>query len=83
MIAVKSYLLDTLQRVVDGGDVDPDELDAVVPNPFELNPVEKSAWQQLSQWADDADIHQKDETYATFKRERMRHYLGVLKHSDT
>jgi hypothetical protein len=80
---VKSYLLDTLQRVVDGGDVDPDELTAAVPNPFELNSVEKSAWQQLSQWADDADIRQKDDSYATFKRERMRHYLGVLKRSGT
>lgn len=80
MTAMRSYLLDTLQRVVDGGDVDPDELSATVPKPLELNSVEQSAWQQLSQWADDADIRQKDASYASFKRERMEHYIAVLKH---
>jgi hypothetical protein len=83
MTAAKSYLLETLQRVIDGGDVDPDELDAAVPNPLDLNSVEFSAWQQLSHWADDADIRQKDEYYATFKREWMRHHVDVLKNNGT
>ena len=82
MTALNSYLLDTLQRVVDGGDVELDELAAAVPSPLELNSVEHSAWQQLSQWADDGDIRQKDASYASFKRERMQHYIAVLKHGN-
>lgn len=81
MTAIRTYLLEALQRVVNGGDIKQDELDAAVPNPLGLDPLEKDAWQQLSHWADDADIRQKDAAYAIFKREWMRDRIAALKAS--
>jgi hypothetical protein len=44
----------------------------VVPDPFALDPAEKTAWEELSHWADDGDMREWDERYAAAKRERMR-----------
>lgn len=79
MTAIRTYLIEALQRVVDGGDIEQDELDTAVPNPLALDPIEKDAWQQLSHWADDADIRQKDANYATFKRDWMQDRIAALK----
>src|SRR3546814_12071412 len=38
MTAIRSFLLEALQRVVDGGDIEHEELDAAVPNPLTLDP---------------------------------------------
>ncbi|MCI4589787.1 hypothetical protein MOK15_06750 [Sphingobium sp. BYY-5] len=81
MTAIRTYLLEALERVVDGGDIEQDELEAVVPNPLVLDPVEKDAWQQLSHWADDADIRQRDANYSTFKRDWMRDRIAALRAS--
>ncbi|MEV5031084.1 hypothetical protein [Sphingobium sp. LMC3-1-1.1] len=83
MTVIRTYLLETLQRVADGGDIEQDELDAAVPNPLALDPLEKDAWEQLSHWADDADIRQKDPNYATFKRDWMRDRIAALKADDS
>lgn len=79
MTAIRTFLLEALQRVVDGGDIEQGELDAAVPNPLTLDPVEKDAWQQLSHWADDADIREKDADYAMFKRDWMKDRIAALK----
>lgn len=78
MTAARTYLLETLQRVVDGGDLTTDELDAAIPNPLVLDPAEKDAWEELSHWADDEDIRAKDDRYASFKRDWMRDQIAAL-----
>jgi len=72
MTAVRAFLIDALQRVADGGDIDDAELEAAVPDPFALDARERDAWEELSHWADDDDIRTRDERYAAHKRDRMR-----------
>jgi hypothetical protein len=78
MTEARAYLLFALQRVADGGDITVDELDAMIPDPLLLDSAERGAWEQLSHWADDADIRAKDTHYAIFKRERMREQIAAL-----
>ena len=78
MTAARSYLLSALQRVADGGDLTTEELDAAIPNPRLLDAAEKDAWEQLSHWADDADIRAKDAHYASFKRDWIRERIAAL-----
>lgn len=78
MSGVRDYLIATLQHIVDGGDVTTEELDAAIPDPRGLERAEKVAWEQLSHWADDADIRAKDSRYAAFKREWMREQIKAL-----
>ncbi len=78
MTLARAFLLDTLQRVADGGDIGESELDTAVPDPFALDAAEKIAWKELSHWADDNDIRGRDERYSASKRERMRKYLVTL-----
>jgi hypothetical protein len=51
----------------------------VVPDPFALDPAEKTAWEELSHWADDGDMRDWDERYAAAKRERMRDHVAALR----
>ncbi len=78
MTAARPYLLATLQRVADGGDLTSKELHAAIPDPLLLDLVEKDAWEQLSHWADDEDIRAKDAKYAAFKRNWMRDHIAAL-----
>ncbi len=78
MTDARRYLRDTLQRIVDGGDLTTEELDAAVLNPLLLGRVEQNAWEELSHWADDDDIRAKDERYAASKRNRMRDQIIAL-----
>lgn len=78
MTAARTFLIDALRRVVEGGDIDNAELNASVPNPFALDRDEKNAWEELSHWADDSDIRARDARYTTSKRDRMRDRLAAL-----
>lgn len=78
MNLVRAFLLEALQRVADGGDIDMTELDTAVPNPRSLDRHEKSAWEELSHWADDGDIRERDQRYAQLKRERMSDHAAAL-----
>lgn len=78
MTAARAFLLEALQRVLDGGDVGEVELVAAVPDPLALDRAEKNAWEELSHWADDGDIRTRDERYATYKREVLRDRLAAL-----
>ncbi|KQS03371.1 hypothetical protein ASG11_03105 [Sphingomonas sp. Leaf357] len=78
MNPVRAFLLEALQRVANGGDIDRTELDTAVPNPRSLDRNEKSAWEELSHWADDGDIRERDQRYAEFKREWMRDHVAAL-----
>ncbi|EQB11521.1 hypothetical protein RLDS_24255 [Sphingobium lactosutens DS20] len=71
-----------LERVADGGDVTAQELDKVIPDPLVLDEREKTAWEELSHWADDDDIRAKDIKYAASKREWMRGHLSTLRDID-
>ena len=75
MTDARSYLLATLQRVVEGGDLTTRELDAAIPDPLVLDKIERDAWEQLSHWADDEDIRRRDGHYATFKRDWMKDHI--------
>lgn len=79
MTAARAFLLDALQRVADGGDIEEAELETAVPDPFALDDGEKNAWEELSQWADDDDIRARDERYAAYKRGRMRDCIAKLR----
>lgn len=78
MTIARASLLEALQRVADGRDVTESELETAVPDPFALDPAEKAAWEELSHWADDDDIRERDERYAASKRERMRDHIAAL-----
>lgn len=78
MTIARAFLLEVLQRVTDGGDVAESELDTAVPNPFALDAVEKTAWEELSHWVDDGDIRERDGRNAASKRERMRDHAAAL-----
>ena len=78
MTAARTFLVDALQRVADGGDIDEAELEAAVPDPFALDDLEKNAWEELSHWADDDDIRARDERYAGYKRDRMRECIAIF-----
>ncbi len=78
MTDARRYIRDTLQRIVDGGDLTTEELDAAVPNPLLLCRDEQAAWEELSHWADDNDIRARDERYAASKRDRMRDQITAL-----
>ncbi len=71
MSEARRYLLATLHRVADGGDVTDHELGAAIPDPLALNRSERYAWEELSHWADDEDIRANDPSYSAYKRERM------------
>lgn len=53
MNSARTYLLEALRRVVDGGDLTNDELDAAIAAPADLRGAERKAWHGLSYWADD------------------------------
>lgn len=76
MNAARAYLVTALQRVVDGGDINNDELNAAIPDPLVLERHERDAWEQLSHWADDADIRARDSRYASFKRDWMHNHIA-------
>lgn len=78
MTSVRAYLLSTLRRIVNGGDLSPEELDAEIPDPLVLDRSERAAWEELSHWADDADIRAHDAHYAAFKRDWMRDHIATL-----
>ncbi|RYE92708.1 MAG: hypothetical protein EOO77_46455, partial [Oxalobacteraceae bacterium] len=61
MTVARDFLLEALQRIADGGDVTESELNIAVLDPFALDPAEKIAWEELSHWADDDDIRERDE----------------------
>ena len=78
MTAARAYLLSALRRVANGGDLTPEELDAAIPDPFALDRSERTAWEELSHWADDADIRAHDPLYARFKRDWMLGHIATL-----
>lgn len=55
-----------------------DELDGAIANPQSLDRYERAAWQELSYWADDADIRARDPSYAVVKKEWMQKRLDAL-----
>jgi len=62
------FLLASLRRVIDGGDVTNNELDAAITAPADLRGAERKAWHGLSYWADDDDIRAKHPTYISASR---------------
>lgn len=78
MSSIRSYLRATLQRVITGGDITTDELDKAIADPLSLDRDEREAREELSHWADDADIRAREPNYAVFKREWMRKRLDAL-----
>ena len=79
MTVARAFFLEALQRVADGGDVAESELDTAVPDPFALDRAEKIAWEELSHWADDDDIRERDERYTAAKRKRLRDHVAALR----
>ena len=82
MTSARPNLIAMLECVADGGDVTAGELNKIIPAPLALDEREKTAWEELSHWADDEDIRAKDPDYAAFKREWMREHLSTLRYID-
>ena len=78
MTDARTFLLATLRRVIDGGDVTNDELDEAIGAPAGLRGAERKAWHGLSYWADDADVRAKDPTYARSRRRQLADLLSAL-----
>ncbi|WP_375399094.1 hypothetical protein [uncultured Sphingomonas sp.] len=78
MTHVRTFLIDSLRRVTDGGDVTNDELDAAIADPAGLRGAERKAWHGLSYWADDDDISAQDPSYAPSRRQQLGDLLADL-----
>lgn len=78
MTHVRTFLIDSLRRVIDGDDVTNDELDAAIADPAGLRGAERKAWHGLSYWADDDDIRAKDPSYAPSRRQQLGDLLADL-----
>ena len=68
----RSYLFDALQRVLDGGELRPEEPRAAIVSSETLQRHEKDAWEQLGHWAGEADMRARDQNYATFHLDWLR-----------
>jgi hypothetical protein len=74
----RPFLLATLRRVIDGGDVTNDDLEAAIAKPADLRDAERKAWHGLSYWADDNDVRAKDPAYAPSRRRQLADLLCAL-----
>ena len=79
MTEARHFLLETLGRVIDGGEVTHDNLDAAIAASEGLRGAERKAWHGLSYWADDDDIRAKDPAYAPSRRRQLAELLSALK----
>ncbi|MGE4429852.1 MAG: hypothetical protein AB7E05_03810 [Sphingobium sp.] len=79
MTLFRESRLSMLHPIADGGDVTGQELDIAVPDPSMLDREEKRGREELSHWADDADIRAKDENHARFKRDWIRERIAAWK----
>lgn len=66
MQATRSYLLDALARVLAGAVLRPEEPGTAIPDGAALPKHEKAAWEQLTNWAGEADVRAGDANYAKF-----------------
>ncbi|WP_107955880.1 hypothetical protein [Sphingomonas faeni] len=82
MTDARTFLIDCLERVIDGSDVTNSELDAAIANPAVLRGAERKAWHGLSYWADDDDIREKDPNYAPSRRQQLVGLLADLRRDD-
>jgi hypothetical protein len=78
MTDARTFLINSLQRVIDGGDVTNDELDAAIADPARLRGAERKAWHGLSYWADDDDIRAKDPGYGPSRRRQLADLLADM-----
>ncbi|WP_088367393.1 hypothetical protein [Sphingomonas dokdonensis] len=78
MTDARTFLPATLRRVIDGGDVTNDELDAAIATPARLRGAERNAWHGLSYWADDDDVRAKGQAYAPSRRRQLADLLCAL-----
>lgn len=65
-------MLDALGRVLDGGELRPEEPGSTIASPEALQRQEKEAWEQLGHWANEADVRAKDANYAQFHLDWLR-----------
>jgi hypothetical protein len=74
----RPFLLATLRRVIDGGDVTNDELEVAIAKPASLRGAERKAWHGLSYWSDDDDVRAKDPAYAPSRRRQLADLLSAF-----
>ncbi|MBB5711062.1 hypothetical protein [Sphingomonas xinjiangensis] len=82
MVDARTFLIRSLRRVIAGGDMTNDELDAAIADPAQLRGAERKAWHGLSYWADDDDIRGKDPAYAPSRRRQLTDLLTDLERED-
>jgi hypothetical protein len=78
MTNARTFLIGFLGRIIDGGDVTNDDLNAAAVDPAALRGAERNAWHGLSYWADDDDIRAKDPAYAPARRSQLADLLTDL-----
>lgn len=71
----RAILIGLARRVTEGGDITNEQLYAASPQPELLTGQERGLWHQLSYWADDDEIREKDSTYALMKRDSLAQFL--------
>jgi hypothetical protein len=78
MADARTFLEEALRRVIAGGDIAGEELDAAIPDSRALTPAERKAWYGLSQWIADDDIRARDPAYAPMRRQGLAGLLERL-----
>jgi hypothetical protein len=78
----RSFLIEGLRTVRDGGSFTNEQLFSGVSDPRALDEFEKAAWECLSHWADDDDIRAKDPKYETHQRKKAAEALADLEALD-
>ena len=73
-----AFLIETLRRVIAGGDISNEELAKAIPDARMLKGAEMKAYLGLSYWADDEDIRAKEPEYAPMRREGMVRLLADM-----
>lgn len=78
MTEARIFLINTLRRVIGGGDVTNHQLNDAIADATSLRGAERKAWHGLSYWADDDDIRAKDPAYAPSRRRQLADLLNDL-----
>jgi hypothetical protein len=74
----RAYLLNALRGISNGDSFTNEELLGTIPDPSDLDEIERAAWYRLSHWADDDDIRSTDASYAEMQQRQIVEALADL-----
>jgi hypothetical protein len=78
MEEVDTFLMKALRDVIAGGDIAGEQLHAGIPDGRTLRGARFKAWYGLIYWVNEADIREKDPSYAPMRRKSLAELLRRL-----